>query len=543
MNKEKGTEERPLPIGRDQIKAATELLRQYREGRASMEERIVDEAGWYDRRQTASSVENGESATSVWLFSSICNRHADAMDNYPTAVCLPREPSDAEDARMLSDILPVILEKSNFEQTYSENEWFKIKYGMAVYGVFWDNTLENGLGDIRLSKIHPLNLFWEPGITDIQDSRNVFVIALMEDEEIRRQYPHYRPEPQYDGMGLTDYRMVSWPNQTEEGNKTVVVDWYYKTTTPDGRTLLHYCKFAKGEVLFASENHEVFAERGWYEHGQYPIELDVLYPMEGSPAGFGMIAVGRNPQTYIDRIDGNLMHYLDEATHVRYLAKKSAGINMDAFNDSTQKIVEVEGDIDEERFRQMTLNPLDRVYMDLRNMKVDELKETTGNRDISQGSTLHGVTAASAILALQEAGQKGSRDAIATSYRMYVRLMRQIIELIRQFYTEERCFRISGKGDGSRDYRFVSYSNKSLVDQVTGIDAQGRFTYRRPVFDIDVKASRMTPYEQEKQNEIMKELFTMGVFAPERAREAEIMLEGMQFSGIHQVRSMVKNGI
>ena len=531
------TEATVLPIGRDQVKAATQLLRSYKEGRAALERRIVEEEQWYNRRQTAIVDEESREATSAWLFSSICNRHADAMDNYPTAVCLPREPSDTEDARMLSDVLPVILEKSNFEGTYSANEWYKIKHGIAAYGAFWDSTLENGLGDIRLSAIHPLNLFWEPGVSDIQDSRNVFVIALMEDERIHRLYPHYNPESSYDGMGLTDYRTVSWPERTEDG-MTVVVDWYYKTTTVEGRTLLHYCKFAKGEVLFASENDPAYAENGWYAHGLYPIELDVLYPVEGTPSGYGMIAVGRNPQTYIDRIDGNLLHYLDEATHVRYLAKKSAGINLDDFNDSTKKIVEVEGDIDEERFRQMTLNPLDRVYMDLRNMKVDELKETTGNRDISQGSTLHGVTAASAILALQEAGQKGSRDSIATSYRMYVRLMRQVIELVRQFYTEERCFRITG-ADG---YRFVTYSNKGLVDQVTGYDPEGRATYRRPVFDIDVKAARMTPYEQERQNEIMKELFTMGVFAPERAHEAEIMLEGMHFSGIQQVKALVKSG-
>lgn len=528
------TETRTLPIGREEIRAATELLRRYKDGRMSLEQRIVEEEQWYNRRQTANEDASDAGATSAWLFSSICNRHADAMDNYPTAVCLPREPSDTEDARMLSDVVPVILEKSNFEGTYSDNEWYKIKHGLAAYGVFWDSTLENGLGDIRLSKIHPLNLFWEPGVGDIQDSRNVFVIALMEDERIRRLYPHYRPESSYEGMGLTDYRTLNWPDRTEEG-MTVVVDWYYKVTSPDGRTLLHYCKFAKGEVLFASENMPEYASRGWYEHGLYPIELDVLYPIEGSPAGYGMIAVGRNPQTYIDRIDSNLLHYLDEATHVRYLAKKSAGINTDDFNDLDKRIVEVEGDIDEERFRQMTLNPLDRVYMDLRNMKVDELKETTGNRDISQGSTLHGVTAASAILALQEAGQKSSRDSIATSYRMYVRMVRQVIELIRQFYTEERYFRIAGR-DG---YRFVSYSNKGLSEQVTGQDAAGQPTYRRPVFDIDVKAARMSPFEQEKQNEIMKELFSMGAFAPERAAEAAIMLDGMHFSGVQQIRAVI----
>ena len=88
------------------------------------------------------------------------------------------------------------------------------------------------------------------------------------------------------------------------------------------------------------------------------------------------------------------------------------------------------------------LNPY---AIQMRANKVDELKETSGNRDFSQGGTASGITAASAIAALQEAGSKLSRDMIKESYRAYKQVCEMCIELIRQFYSEERKFRITGK--------------------------------------------------------------------------------------------------
>ena len=72
--------------------------------------------------------------------------------------------------------------------------------------------------------------------------------------------------------------------------------------------------------------------------------------------------------------------------------------------------------------------------------KIDELKETSGNSDFSQGSTQSGVTAASAIAALQEAGSKLSRDMIRSYYEGFEEETYLVIELIRQFYTEPRSF-------------------------------------------------------------------------------------------------------
>ncbi len=533
-----------MPILTDtDAKLAGEILERYRAGKSRLDARITDEALWWQARcggVPAGNTRQSAAPVSAWLWGSVCNKHADLCDAMPVCAVLPREPDDEADAKLLSDILPVITERCRFGQTYSDNAWSKLKHGVAAYGVFWNSRLENGIGDIDIRRVDLLNLFWEPGVRDIQDSPNLFLVGLADTASLLLQYPFLkekRAAMREDGSLFTPEMGGSYLSGSEGlSDKTAVVDWYYKRITPEGRTVLHYAKFTGDVLLYASENDPAYAERGWYDHGLYPVVLDVLYPEEGTPAGYGLIAVGRNPQGYIDELDGHILEYANTASRVRYWAKRSLGINEKDFLNPDKRIIEVEGDIDEEKLRQITLSPMDGMLTDVRKMKIDELKETTGNRDVSQGSTSGGVTAAQAIAALQEAGNKGSRDMIAGSYRAFVQIMQQVMELIRQFYDGVRCFRIAGE-DGGR--RYVRYSNTGLQDKLTGTGADGFALYRRPVFDIDVRAERENPLDRTERNQLMLELFRAGLFESANRAAAERTLAGMDFEGIDVLRAAV----
>lgn len=75
------------------------------------------------------------------------------MDNYPEANILPREESDKETAKILSDVIPFIMDRNEYTAVYSEATWQKIKMGTSIYGVFWDAHKENGLGDISIKNV------------------------------------------------------------------------------------------------------------------------------------------------------------------------------------------------------------------------------------------------------------------------------------------------------------------------------------------------------------------------------------------------------
>lgn len=520
-------------IGQAEIAMASQLLRDYKNGKASLEARIVEDEQWWKLRHTdmqnKKQSSNQGASVSAWLFNTLINKHADAMDSFPEASVLPREENDAQEAKNLSGILPAIMEHNNFEEIYSNNWWYKLKHGCCAYGVFWNSEIENGLGDIQIKKIDLLNIFWEPGITDIQRSRNLFIVDLRDLDVLESEYPFIRGKNPGSAIDIKQY---IYDDSVDTSKKVLVVDWYYKVRDKNGRTLLHYCKFAGDTVLFASENLEEYAQKGWYDHGEYPVVLDCLFPEEGTPAGFGFVAVTKNPQMFIDKLNDAILENTLMASKPRYFAKISAGINESEFLDWSKPIVHVEGDINEERLRPIGVSQLPASAISILKMKIEEMKETSSNGDFNRGSVANGVTAASAIAALQEAGNKVSRDMLKTTYRAFTTINYLCIELIRQFYTERRSFRVNNIDGG---YAFTDYSNANIREKFSHGDS-----WRKPVFDISVKTQKKSPYSRLSQNEMAKELFRIGFFDPQNAFQALSALEIMDFEGKNSIESKLR---
>lgn len=529
------------------VEKAAETLKKYKDGKKNLEDRIVEEEQWWKLRHW-DVISKGESTdrpqpTSAWLFNGIAAKHADIMDNYPEPNVLPREKGDEESAKILSSILPVIYERNNYEETYSDAAWYKLKHGVVAKGVFWNKELEEGLGDVDTQFIDMLNIFWEAGITDIQSSRDLFIVSLKDNDLLEKEYPQLRGK---NGGKIVDVKQYVYDDTVDVSNKSVVVDWYYKKRNSAGKTVLHFCKFVGNEVLYASENEPEYAESGYYNHGLYPVEFDVLFPEEGTPVGFGYIAIMKSPQMYIDKLQQVILENTIKATKPRFFAKKNVGINLKEFKDDSKDIVFVEGDMDEERLRQIDIQQVSGAALNILQMKIDELKETSFNRDVSQGSAGAGVTSGAALAVLQEAGNKQSRDVISSSYRSYTRECYLVIELMRQFYDETRSFRVTGK---TGKYEFVDFNNSMMQGEpippaYAGQELEEGYVelFRKPVYDIVIKPQKRSPYSKLSQNEIAKELYGMGFFNPQLAEQSMTALEIMDFDGIESVKERVQQG-
>lgn len=497
--------------------ASKSLLLDYKRARGELESRMqIEDEIWRGIYSSGPS--------SSWIFNSIVNKHADIIDSMPDISCLPREKRDEAISDKLTKIIPVICERAGMAQVYSDNAWEKLKHGTAVWGVFWNTALEDGLGDVDVRMIRLSDIFWEMGVSDIQDSKNLFIVSYADVDAIEASYPHFK----YAENSAADSAFAASLGYTlADGGKCVVVDHYYKRYIPGGRSVLHLLKFCGDTVLFSSEADGNYPE-GWYSHGLYPIVFDRLYPCDEGICGFGIIAIASSAQDYINRVDDNMLKYADWASHVRFWAKRSLGVNEKEFLDLGRSIVEVEGDIDEEKLRQIEISPIDESVMECKRMKIDELKEITGSRDVSQGGITGGVTAASAISVLREAGAKSSRDGIEESYRAYVKVISLIIELISEFYSGARVFRIVGDG-GEREY--AHFSGREL-----SMDEDGY----KPHLDIEVTASKKSPSESKDKNEFAKALYDAGAFDPQRVKGTLMMLELMDFEGVERLKASLR---
>ena len=515
------------PIGQEQLRQANLTLQKYKEGKANLEQRVIDNEEWYRLRHwecMRGKKKQQVEPVSAWLLNAIANKHADAMDNYPAPNILPREKADVEEARRLSDIVPVVLEQTGYEGTYSEAWWDKLIGGTAIYGVFWDSGKLNGLGDIAVEPVDVLNLFWEPGITDIQDSANVFHLSLADNKALESSYPQLSGNL---GGSTLDISKYVYDDTVDTSGKSVVVDWYYKKQVGQ-TTVLHFCKYVNDTVLYATENDETMAKRGWYDHGKYPFVFDPLFRIKGTPCGFGYIDIGKGAQEYIDRGDQAVMKNMLSNAKPRYFIRSDGSVNEAEYGDMTKDFVHTDGNLGQDSILPIAGKGLSSIYLNVLDRKVEELKETTGNRDVSTGGSASGVTAASAIAAMQEAGSKLSRDSNKAAYRAFREIVLLVVELIRQFYDLPRQFRIIG---ANGEPLFISYTNAGLLPQAQGNDFGVDMGYRVPLFDIEIAAEKASPYSKLSQNELALQFFGAGFFNPQLTDQALACLEMMDFDG------------
>lgn len=502
-----------------------ESFKLYKEHKQLYDRKIIDNNKWYKSRYNSSADAAVPEPATPYLFNVIANKHADAMDNYPEPNILGRRECDSKTAEILTKIIPMQLELCNFKRTYSRAWWYKLKNGAACYGVFYNPELGHGSGDIDIKRIDLLNLFWEPGIIDIQDSKFVFLTALIDNDELKAKYPHLADN--FIGNGAMDILtyddMQNTTSRDVLRDKTLVVDCYYKRYS-GGRQTVELIKFADGNILEASED---MGDNGIYDHGMYPFVIDVLYPDEDSPVGFGFVDIVKNPQLYIDKLDSLISRNALISGKTRFMIKDNGGLNEYELSDLSRDIIHVAGSVGEENIRELQAKPMHSFIIQHRQNKIDELKEIAGNRDFQQGGTNSGVTAYSAIVALQQAGEKLARDMLITGYDAFHDIVLLCIEIIRQFYNKPHSYRISDE-NGKNEY--IEFSGEELGNG-----------YHRAEFDVTVSAEKNNPYSRITQNQTLTELWQMGVFNPSNADAAMLLLKSMHIDGKEKLIDGVKN--
>ena len=546
-------------IDEEVVRKAQEILRKYKEGKARLEQKIIANEEFWKLRQWnyMNEAKKDFQPATAWLWSCIQSRYSDAMDNYPTCNFQPRQSDDKAEAIKLSAIVPVILEQNRYEDVYSDIVWYTLKHGGSIQGIFWDGSKHNGLGDIAIKKIDFINFFWEPGITDIQESQNIFNTELVSNSILEQKYPQCVGKLGAKTITLAKYL---YDDNVDTSDKSVVVDWYYHTYV-NGKKTLQYVKFVNDVVLYATENElmgkdkvtvdpetgipltvpisKPLAETGLYDHALYPFVTMSLYPIEGSICGYGITDIGRDTQIDIDRLNKAVVDNALEGATPRYFVRDDGSINVEEFNDKSKKFVHVEGQIGDENIRPIDHKGLDGIYVSFLQQKIDELKYVTSNQDVNNGSAPSGVTSASGIAALQETSGKNARSSNKTFHRVFREVCYQILELIRQFYDVPRTFRINP--DGMKE-QFVQYNNAGLKPQqqmTMGMD----MGLRIPEFDIEITSEKANPYKKMEINDLALSFYNAGFFNPQMADQALACLGMMDFNKKDEVMQKIsENG-
>lgn len=487
-----------------------EAYNTYKADKDSYIARIRDNERFYSESYSYMSEDLDESmrCDTPFIFSAIENARADAIDNFPVANILERSPEGTRTAELLSKIVPAQLDISNFKKVFKENMRVKLKYGTAVYGVFYNDETRN----IDIRSIDILDVYVDMHIPDIQDSQFLFINAAVENDMLKERYPEY--SDLFTGDAVVETLTQSYQLK----NRTTVLDCYYKKT--DGT--LHMMKICKNTIIAATEDMAGY-ENGLYDHGLYPVVFDTLYPVEHSPFGFGMIDIGKATQTEINKLDCAITENIMCGAKPRYLSKRNGGIDECEFSDMSKNVVHYEGETD--ALKVIDANSLSETYLTHREYKKEELKEILANRDFQQGSTTGGVTAASAIETLRQTGEKRSRALINDTYDSYKRIVILMLELMRQFFEEKRVFRTT---DEMGQKSFDEFDNSMMYERSFG--TRGAI-WKKLAFDIDIVPQRENPLSRESTNNTILTIWNNGMLMPENSENSIIALKSMSFDG------------
>lgn len=545
---EKENESSGKPIGLDEIHEAMQTFRKYQNSKKPYDERFKLAYKEYELLYNEAIApqfktdDNGKPRNvliakrkGAQAFNVIINKHADAMDNYPEIICLPRAQDDEKAAKALNSVIPCIHKRNKFLKAYSDEQLDKFIGGCGCFAVLWDKAAENGLGEISISRVDILNLFWEPHIEEIQDSANVFFARYYDEEGIRKVYPELESVSTA-SLGLVEHE--TYDNSNKSNDKVILLDWYYKKNGD-----LHLCKFVGEHILYSSENEG----RPIYNHGKYPFVLDPMFRLRDTPVGFGFMDVSRAPQNQFDDLKRDMLVNIKANSQPRVYANTGVGVNNDDVTDLDKTVIEVNGPV-QGNIAPVESKELASGALSLYDRLLDEIKETTATNDASNGASAAGVTSGSAIAALQEAGGKVSRDSNKLAQETITEVAELEIELMRQFYNLPRIFRITGENNQTT---YEEFDNTDLRKQpltytdtdgqtVNYTDEDGNILERLPIFDIDVKAQKASPFATAAQNEMMMNLFKMGAFNPQAADATLVMLDGMTFEGKEKLIEKIK---
>ncbi|MGJ4850874.1 hypothetical protein ACH6CV_11530 [Bacillota bacterium Meth-B3] len=437
------------------------------------------------------------------MFSTLEAVLADLMDHYPDAVLLGEEPRDDRQAECLTQLVRFVLKRRGYRKVYRAKCREALMKGASVQEVYWDDALLGGLGDAAVRAWAIDQFYWDPKFEDIQDGRAVFKLGYYPRSWYEERYPELAP---FIARGFEARRDDRAYLEDDASEDVPLLEYWFKAYEREaGAWTVHMAKLAGGVLLEDSRRER---PEGMYAHGMYPFIVEPLYPLNGQPVGLGLIDVLKNLQVYADALDQIILKNALMSGKMKLLVNRAADIDEGALTDMDAEVVRASR-IDEGAVRWMQAQPLGGYLLGYQQMKLASIKEESGQNLFNRGETGGGITAASAIVALQEAGSKRSRVLIDQLFDGYERMVRMLVAVIEENYTERRVFRIYGEGGG----RQLAYGGGDhLID-----------------FDVSIQVQKQTPYSKLYQNELALQLLGAGVIAPSDA------LEMMSFEGRERI--------
>lgn len=354
-------------------------------------------------------------------------------------------------------------------------------YGTAIMRTVWDNTASNGIGEVRTDIIHPKFFRIDPRASRIADAEWCGTEMPVSVETVVRTYPKGQlvrnaiittPTSEFNSLDYASEigKIIEGADSSNDLPFTLPAGfvllrdmWLKDSTTMQVDTQngesITVPKYPGGRHIVECNGVILLDEPNRYEHGKPPYSEWQNYKRADSFWGNSEFKQIATLQIELNKRRSQIAESLSLMANPVWIVDREAGIKQGSITNKPGLIIK------KNRGSEVTRDQGDPVSNDVFN-SVDSIKMSmdgiTGIHDVMQGRRPTGISAASAIVELQENADYRVERKAKRFGNFRRRLAFLMCSMVTQFYTEQRAMIVVGPDGAEELLKFDPNQNGRL---------------------------------------------------------------------------------
>ncbi|MFT9498257.1 portal protein [Anaerosolibacter sp.] len=448
----------------------------------------------------------------------------------------PVGPSDMPFQDAARIMLEFVKEKNKMKRKLDVHERRREKYGTGIFRVTFNPDALNGFGLPEIRPCNPAYVFTDPNIIDIYDVQDgEFIIESMmkslywaqnnerfDEERAKAIMPGFSP---IEG----DYIFGEDDGENDEisrNNYLHLLVW----TKKKGKLRLVEMS-ACGAILYDSMKDD---EEGYYPNNKYPYFFTPMYYREGTVWAKGDAELLIDNQDLINDLDDQMRMNARLSGNPQKVINTASGIDVDKW--TNEPSLNIPANDPNNAFRMVEPPNMPAYIQNRRDMALmTERQIITRFSDQMTGQRVKGVDTATEALSLQQAGATGIDHKKLLLQETLSDVFEYILDMIKEYYTEEQAFRITEKenqfiffrGSQLKEVPYMIPASQSFVNGFTANNPdaeppqwmQNGTETKEAMFDIKVTVGAGMPNNKAFIYQVIREAFRDGVLTPQEYRK------------------------
>ena len=388
------------------------------------------------------------------VFSTIETIRPIMTDNNPKFLAVPSTPAGMEFSADVQTALDYEWDREKMPLKLPAQLIPMLVYGNAVWFVQWDGK-DGEYGNISIKPVDPFNIFPDPLAESIDNSEFLVYATYRNANQIKQQFPEKASAIEGSRITMSELVAERDNNDTQDANQVLILemwcrDWVTMDESVEGKKQL---KYPKGRVITCLPELGILLsdKKNPYKDGKFPFVLMKNYDIPFEFWGVGEVEQIMSPQHYVNELTNQIIDNAKNTANMQWIIDKNSGIGQGKLTNRPGLVIRKTPGSEVRRDTPPAMPNYVREQIEV--LKKD-IQDISGVFDSLKGEQQGSVTAASAILALQEASQARIRLKIKLMEASLSELAQIVYSRMQQFWKLDRWVRITDV-EGNPSFREI----------------------------------------------------------------------------------------